>query len=141
MRWDKRIVVLVAVVMCSCLGTTTALAFLRPMPIHSHEDQIADALRQRGIAYQQIMLGERWPDHINFQYGEQVFPYGYRILVRLPDGRTIDGWLTCAKLERDCTLSMADLQFSQLALRNFSNEPAMLIPTWLASYLRMVIPL
>jgi hypothetical protein len=136
-RW----IVLIGTVLFLCIGIATALAFLRPTSIHSHEDQIADALTKRGIAYQQIMLGERWPDHINFQYGEQVFPYGYRIRVRMPDGRIVDGWLTCAKLERDCTLSIADLQFSQLAVRNFTPASSAFIPDWLAPYLRIVVPI
>jgi hypothetical protein len=135
---------LVLAILFACIVSAASLMLLRPQAIHSYEDQVADALRRNQINYQHISLGERWPDHINFQYGKHVFPYSYRITVVLQNGTTSDGWLTCAKLEHECTLSMADLALNQVPLRDFTRIQPLPIPAWMASFLAafltMVLP-
>lgn len=135
-----RLSALVAVLLLLCVSTTSALVWLRPTPIGSYEDQVADALRQHRIEYQHIQLGERWPDHINFQYGSNVFPYSYQVEVTLKDHAKTVGWLTCAKLERACTLSMADLELRNIPLRDFSTQYPLPVLGGLLAYIKQVLP-
>ena len=69
-----RAAALLALLSVACTLAAGLALSLRPAPIRSHDDQIAFVLRERNIPYTQITLGERWPDHINFQYGSNVFP-------------------------------------------------------------------
>ena len=131
---------MVAAVFLSCIGLATATIMLRPSPITSYEDQIADALRQQRIAYQQIKLGERWPDRVNFQYGSNVFPYSYRFEVLLKDSSIANGWLTCAKLERSCSVDSTDLALHNIAARDFSSRPEVPLLSTFIGYLKQVFP-
>lgn len=124
-----------ALVAVSCISLMIVALALRPPPIHSHEDQIADVLRRDGIAYSQISLGERWPDHINFQYGANVFPYGYRITIRMADGTLADGSLQCAELERRCDLTVRSLNLRAIPLRDITVAHPLPMPAWLERYL------
>jgi hypothetical protein len=119
-----------------CLLAGIAAIALRPPPIRTHEQQVAEALHRHTIAYEQIRIGERWPDKINFQYGANVFPYGYRIRIQLRGGRTLDGWLSCAQHEHNCTLSARDLGLHNVRLRDFTPERA--LPEWLELLLASV---
>lgn len=130
-----RVAALLAALTIGCLLSAGLVMELRPRPIRSHNDQVAFVLRERRIAYSQIVLGERWPDHINFQYGSNVFPYGFRITVRMPDGTQRMGWLECAKFERDCTLSISDLNIRHVELPDLVPEPRMPWRSWLRRYL------
>lgn len=136
----SRLVIGLLALVCSCLALSALTLAMRPPPIHSHEDQIADLLRQQKIAFTTIALGERWPDRINFQYGANVFPYGYRIQVGFPSGAVEQGWLECAALERDCTFTLRSHGLTLVPVQDIRPPEPLPLPTWLHKYVARLLP-
>ncbi len=101
-----------------------------PRPINSHRDQIEFALRHKSLSAQEITFGERWPDYVNFQYGENVFPYGYPIRIMLSDGRVVRGAIQCAKFERNCLMRSQELGIHDFKLPDFTQERPLPLPDW-----------
>lgn len=139
-RTARRAVLALLGVVASCVAAVALAVLLRPVPIHSHTDQIADLLRRRGVAFHEIEIGARWPDNVNFQYGENVFPYGFAISIRLEDGSIRQGWLTCAKRERSCKLMAPDLGLMNVDVRDFTRPNDVMIPEWLEPILAPLLP-
>lgn len=138
-RLARRAILALTGVALGCVAALIAAALLRPAPITSHTDQIADLLRSRGIGFSQIAIGARWPDNVNFQYGENVFPYGFNISIRMADGSVQQGWLTCAKLERNCALLVPELGLMNAEVRDFTVRSDVMIPEWLEPLLEPLL--
>jgi hypothetical protein len=139
-RMARRAVLALLGIVASCMAAVALTVLLRPSPIHSHTEQVADLLRRRGVAFREIAIGTRWPDNVNFQYGENVFPYGYNISIRLADGAIRQGWLTCAKLERSCKLLVPELGLMNADVRDFTVRNDVMIPEWLEPFLAPLLP-
>ena len=122
----------------SCVLAAVGAIVFRPARIVSYTDQAEYALRRHNIAAHSIRLGERWPDHINFQYGERVFPYGYQLLIRLPDGSEVNGYVECAKLERNCNVSVAALGLRHVKVPDIEVARPWQLPAWLEPYHSML---
>lgn len=118
----------------SCMLASFGAIIFRPARIVSYTGQAEYALRSRNIVAHSIKLGERWPDRINFQYGELVFPYGYQLLIRLPDGTDVNGYVECAKLERDCNVSVAALGLRHVKVPDIEVARPWRLPAWLEPY-------
>ena len=113
------------------LGACSWLLITRwPRSINSHRDQVEAALREKALSAQQISFGERWPDNINFQYGENVFPYGYPVQIILSDGRVVRGAIQCAKFERNCLMRAEELGIYDVRLPDFTKERPLPLPGW-----------
>jgi hypothetical protein len=118
----RRGIAVLVLVLFSCIGAGALLMAIRPPEIHSHEDQVRYALGERSMRVVSFELGERWPDPINFQYGPNVFPYGYRVSIRLGDGTLQSGWLGCDQLDRSCSLSISELDIQGLPLPDITKD-------------------
>ena len=122
----------------SCLLVGVGAIVFRPARIVSYTAQAEYALRSHNIVAHSIRLGERWPDHINFQYGELVFPYGYQLLIRLADGSEVNGYVECAKLERNCNVSVAALGLRHVKVPDIEIARPWQLPAWLEPYHSML---
>jgi hypothetical protein len=118
-----------------CMVAGAFALALRPPLLDDHHDLIVYALERRGIGYQQIILGEMWPDQVNRQYGAQAGPISIPVQVVLTNGTATPGWLTCAAFERNCrlTITALGLQSVQLPAMQSAAQPA-----WLAWLERLV---
>lgn len=112
--------------LCAALGAFAWAS--RPPALRSHADLVAYGLRERGIPFGRITLGEAWPDRTNRQYGSYAGPVSRTVNVLLPDGGSASGWLVCHDAERDCELSLAELGIDDAPLPDMgAPEP----PEWL----------
>lgn len=100
--------------LCAALGAFAWAS--RPPVLRSHDDLVAYALRERGVAYERIALGEVWPDRTNLQYGSYVGPVTRAVAVRLAGGGGVSGWLECRSLDEACKLTIAELQIDDAPL-------------------------
>jgi hypothetical protein len=124
----------VALAICACALAAIAAVALRPPPVLSTTDQVAAPLRERQLDVARISIGERWPDHINFQYGERVFPYGYRVEVQLRDGRVAAGSLQCYHFESSCSVTFRGLGIRDARGPDITHPEALRLPRWLEPY-------
>lgn len=111
-----------------CVAAGAVAWALRPPTLRTHQDLVAYALREQGVAYREIALGEVWPDRTNRQYGSYAGPISRTIKVRLADGSSVAGWLECRDLEGGCTLSLRDLGMRD---RRLPDMGAPKTPAWL----------
>jgi hypothetical protein len=97
----------------ACALVTGAAIFLIPPRLESHQDQVAFALNQHGIAHEQIKLTQTSRDtQYYFAYAGYTI-YGADVTVQLPDGRQVVGRIECRIKDSGCKLYLVDLGLTQ----------------------------
>jgi hypothetical protein len=90
-----------------CVLTMGASILFIPPRMESHQDQVAFALNQHGIAYEEITLSQNRQDIQNSSaYPEYSF-YGAEVIVRMPGARRVRGRLECRLKNSRCSLYLA----------------------------------
>jgi hypothetical protein len=92
-----------------CALATGATMFLIPPHLESHQDQVAYALNQHGIAHEQVKLTQTSRDtQYYFAYAGYSI-YGADVTVQLPGARQVMGRIECRIRDTDCKLYLASL--------------------------------
>lgn len=99
---------LIGLVAACALGTATTM-FLMPPRLESHQDQIAYALNQHGIAYEQIKLTQTSRDTQYYTAYAGYTIYGADVIVQLPNAGQAVGRIECRVKDSGCKLYLADL--------------------------------
>jgi|GEM_PF-7042680 len=86
---------------------------LQPKQFTNRQEQIADALRQHGVALTQVYLDQGWPDRINSQtYGANLTIY-----VAHNSGTTpVAGRIECRVQKRQCWFQITKLNTGRVDL-------------------------
>ena len=99
---------LIALLAACGLGLGVAI-LLRPIRFMSHQDEIAYALQQRGIAFKQVRLSQDAVDTRNFYAYTEYSIYGADVIVNLADGQVVQGRIGCRVKRTSCLLSLGKL--------------------------------
>ena len=109
-RWLSKYAVwlLMGLVMACALAGGAAL-FLVPPRLENHQDQVAYALDQHGVAHEQIKLTQTSRDTQYYIAYAGYSIYGADVAVQLPGARQVYGRIECRVKDSDCRLYLADL--------------------------------
>jgi hypothetical protein len=102
------------VIMC-LLGVSMA-SWVRPRRIRTHLDAVSYVLDRQGIAYDQIRVAHTLTGLL------QRDAYAAGIIIRLPDGREVQGSIDCRVLHSICSLDAGKLGFSHEPLPELDSE-------------------
>jgi hypothetical protein len=119
----------------ACILAMGAAILLLPPRLESHQDQVAFALNQHGIAYEQITLSQSRQDVQNSTaYPEYSF-YGAEVLVHMPDTRRLRGRIECRQKNSRCSLYLAALGLPPEVLPDLDTGPQWFWLDWLQEQL------
>ena len=76
---------------------------LQPKRFTNHHDQIAVALRQHGVSFDQVYVSQGWPDQINNQ------TYGANLTIYVTGSTPVSGRIECRVKKRNCWFQVARL--------------------------------
>jgi hypothetical protein len=99
---------------CVLAAGTTML--LIPPRLESHQDQIAYALNQHGIAYESIKLTQTARDNQQYFAYAGYSIYGADVTIQLANARQVAGRLECRIRDSGCKLFLANLGLAQVSL-------------------------
>jgi hypothetical protein len=119
----------------ACMLAAGAAIPLIPPRLESHQDQIAYALDQHGVAHEQIKLTQTSRDTYYFAYAGYPI-YGADVTVQLADARQVMGRIECRVKDSECKLYLADLGLAHEPLPELDVGPQWF---WL-DWLRQVLP-
>jgi hypothetical protein len=105
----KQIAWLLAGLAATCALALGAAVLFIPPRLESHQDQVAYALAQHGIAYQQITLMQtpRDTQYYSAYAGYEI--YGADVIVQLADAPRVTGRIECRMKDSECKLYLANL--------------------------------
>ncbi|HET9224599.1 MAG TPA: hypothetical protein VFO07_18950 [Roseiflexaceae bacterium] len=127
---------LLMALVAACVLAAGATMLLIPPRLESHQDQIAYALNQRGVAYETIKLTQTSRDtQYYFAYAGYSI-YGADVIVRLANARQVVGRIECRIRDSGCKLFLADVGLAHEPLPELDPKPQWV---WL-NWLRRILP-
>jgi len=122
---------LMIVLLAACLLALGAAVLLRPARFTSHQEEIAYVLQQRGVAFKHVKLSQDSIDTQNFYAYTQYSIYGADVIIKLTDGRVIQGRIGCRVKRSSCFLSLGKLGIINLALPDLDSNNLTVWLDWL----------
>ncbi len=119
---------LLIALLASCALAMGAAIVLRPNRFTSHQEEIADLLQQRGVAFSQVRLRQSTIDTQNFYAYTEYSIYGADVIINLSDGRVIQGRIGCRVKRSSCYLSLGKLGIINQGLPDLASND---LTTWL----------
>jgi hypothetical protein len=114
-----------------CILALGVTVLFIPPRMESHQDQVAYALAQHGVAYEQFTLSQSRQDVQNYYaYAEYTF-YGAEVIVRLPNARQARGRIECRLKNSRCSLYLAALGISPQPLPDLDTGAQWFWVDWL----------
>jgi len=108
-----------------CLLGVSAVSWVRPRRIRTHLDAVAYVLDRQGIAYEQIRVAHTLTGLL------QRDAYAAGIVVRLSDGRELQGSVECRVLHSICSLDLGKLGLRREPLPELDSKDRWPWLTWL----------
>jgi hypothetical protein len=128
-RIPRLLVVLPAALALMCV-VAAVFVWSRPRIPRTHDQNVRAALERRAIVYRGIELSQTYEESVDFD------TYRAQVLVFMPDGRHVSGWLGCEERDRVCFLELRGIGIVGERLPDISDAPPWPWETWIASVLR-----
>jgi hypothetical protein len=107
-----------------------AFVWSRPRIPRTHHQNVRAALERRAIVYRGVELSQTYEESVEFD------TYRAQVLVVMPDGRRVNGWLGCEDRDRVCFLELRGVGIVGERLPDISNAPPWPWVAWIEDALR-----